>query len=251
MKRARKYYKLAQPDGWDFWTGKTINYREGIGRDVTIKDLGKYVLCSSSVVHASRNPNDCFVGAEIPCSAYEVWGVPVIEDNQKAGFVTLRIKQEIVDLDRLFGWCYSEAIAPIHPFKITPPKIITDTHRNLLQNWASVWSSAGVSVWDSVGAVVGDSVWVSMWDSVGASVRNSVRASAEASVWGSAEAAVGAYTGSLFPNIKTWKYIKHKKGAYPYQAAVDLWRQGLVARYDRKTWRLYGGKNAKILFTLL
>jgi len=28
------YYKLARPDGWDFYTGKTINYREGIGKIV-------------------------------------------------------------------------------------------------------------------------------------------------------------------------------------------------------------------------
>jgi hypothetical protein len=68
-------------------------------------------------------------------------------------------------------------------------------------------------------------------------------------------ASVRAYNGSLFSNIKEWKYVDYnnklfKKGKYPFQPAVDLWKMGLVPSYDNvnKIWRLHGGKNASILW---
>jgi hypothetical protein len=118
--------------------------------------------------------------------------------------------------------------------------------------WESVWESVGNSVWESVWESVGNSVWNSVWDSVwesvGDSVWESVRDSVRESVWDSVRDSVWAYTGSLFPNIKKWKYIKHRKGEYPYQPAVDLWKQGLVPSFDGKTWRLHGGPKAEILW---
>jgi len=217
------YYKLTRPDGWDFRTGKTINYRENIGKTVTVPTFGKYEekemqLCSNMVLHASRKPNSAFVGAKIPCSVFIVKGKPVIEDSEKCGFTKLFVVEEIPQekLDALFGWKYNEACNPIHPFKIEPPKI-GKSQIKLLKNW--------VSVRDSVGASVRDSLWDSVWDSV------------------------EAYIGSLFPNIKKWKYVKHKRGEYPFQA-VDLWKMGLVPSFDKQTWRLHGGENAKILFEI-
>lgn len=79
--------------------------------------------------------------------------------------------------------------------------------------------------------------WASVLDSVGASVRASVRAS----VW--------AYIGSFFL-LEEWKYIKHKKGEYPYQPAVDLWEKGLVPSFDGKTWRIHSGKNATVVYEI-
>lgn len=35
-----KYYKLARPDGWDFHTGKKVNYRENIGKTVHATGMG-------------------------------------------------------------------------------------------------------------------------------------------------------------------------------------------------------------------
>jgi len=55
------------------------------------------------------------------------------------------------------------------------------------------------------------------------------------SVWDS----VGAYTGNFF-SINKWKYIKHKKGEYPYQSAVDLWKNGLVFIEYGGRIRLFG-----------
>ena len=79
--------------------------------------------------------------------------------------------------------------------------------------------------------------YISVWDSVGASVRASVRAS------------VYAYTGTFF-NIPKWKYIKHKRGVYPFKSIDKLWNMGLVPSFDGKIWRLHGGRKAKILFEI-
>ena len=133
----------------------------------------------------------------------------------------------------------SEARNPIHPFKITAP-IITKDHLCLLKQWDSVRDSVGNSVVNSVWNSVGDSVWNSVRNSVWNSVVNSVRDS----VW--------VYMGSLFP-ILEWKYIDYnnplfKKNIYPFQSAVDLWKQGLVSSFDGKLWRLHGGLEGKTLW---
>jgi hypothetical protein len=165
-------YKLTQPDGFDFYSG-TINYRQNIGKIIRVTDFDSANVgpCGKGL-HASRNPNDCFVGAKIPCAAFRVKGIqPIAEDNHKTRYQALRVVEEITDLDALFGWKYSEAINPVHPFKIKPPEI-TDEHIQLVRQWASV----------------GDPVWYS--------VRASVR----------------AYIGSLFPKITTWKYAPKTDG---------------------------------------
>ena len=205
-------YKLTRPDGFDFYSG-TVNYRENVGKIIRVTDFDPGPNVCGKGMHASRNPNDCFVGARIPCAAFEVDGIQRIAgDKQKSRYQAMKVLEEIIDLDKLFGWNYSEAINPIHPFKIKCPKI-TDKHIKLLKQW------------DSVGG--------SVRDSVGGSVRDSV----------------GAYIGSLFPNIKKWEYINHKKGIYPFQPAVDLWRMGLVPSFDGKIWRLHGGLNGEIIYT--
>ena len=206
----KQYYKLARPDGFDFFTGQTINYREGIGKIIKCPNGDrKKGLCSSGVIHASENPNDCFVGAKTPCSAYLIEGKPVIKTMEKCGFLEMRVLSEITDLDSLFGWKYSEVINPINPFLIKTKKP-TKSDIALLKHWDSIRDSVRGSVWDSI--------------------------------W--------AYTGSMFPNIKKWKYINHKEGIYPYQPCVDLWKRGFVPSFDGQIWRLHSGKDAKVVYTL-
>jgi len=266
-----KYYKLAHPDGWDFYTGHTINYRDNIGRRIVCPEYDKSLgLCSSGVIHASKNINDCFQGnTKIPVSAYVVSGRPVITSDTKDGFKSLTVIEEIIDLDTAFGWKYSEAINPIHPFQQD-----VEFNKSLVLELLKRWASVGASVWASVGASVGDSVWASVWasvwdsvwasvwdsvgDSVGASVRDSVWDSVGASVWASVRDSVGdsvrdsvwAYFGSLFPNIQRWKYIEHEDGIYPFQPAVDLWKMGIVPSFDGNVWRLHSGEDAHIILTL-
>ena len=153
-----------------------------------------------------------------------------------------------------------EALKPIHPFKIEPPKNITTRHLKLLAKWdsvrasvwASVWASVRDSVWDSVGDSVWDSVGASVWDSVGDSVWDSVWDSVRASVWDSVWDSVRAYNGSLYKGIKKWKYCsKVKEKGYPFKSVVKLWKMGLVASYDsyNEVWRLHGGPKAEILWS--
>ena len=74
--------------------------------------------------------------------------------------------------------------------------------------------------------------WASVWDSVWASVR--------ASVWG--------YIGSLFTNIKDWKYLPGVKN--PWSALRKLWLGGYVPSFDGTTWRLHAGLKAEIVFEI-
>ena len=116
------------------------------------------------------------------------------------------------------------AIKPIvNPFELQPPSI-TDEHVRLL----AAWNSVGASVRDSMGASVRDSVGASVWNSVGDSVWNSVGAS------------VRAYISSFF----TIKY------SHDPTSAVLLWDQGIVPSFDGTTWRLHGGRDAKVLYTI-
>lgn len=154
----------------------------------------------------------------------------------------------------------------VNPFGVPPPNEITPAHLALLREWASaralVGDSVRVLVWASVWSSVKDSAWdsardsvlASVWDSVWASVRDSVWASIWASIWASVKDSVWdsawAYTGSLFrvPRV-AWKNTEHIPGdGYPFQAAVDLWHQGLVPSYDGMTWRLHGGPDGRVLW---
>ena len=120
-----------------------------------------------------------------------------------------RIKDTCLNLD--FKKIVPELIIKdiVNPFELGTIKVYKKDIA-LLKQWASV----GASVW--------------------ASVRDSVRAS------------VRAYTSSYF-NIKQWEYVEHKKGANPFQSAIDLWERGLVPSFDGKLWRLHG-KDGKILW---
>lgn len=175
-KRMNKYFKLARPDGFDFYTAKTINYRENVGKWISVSATELNTnpeLCSKSVIHASKKINDCFVGAWIPCSAYRVQGTPVIVDVEKCGFKRLFVSEEISHetFNSVFGWNILEAENPVNPLKIMPPEI-GEEQIKLLREWASVRDS------------------------------------------------VGAYIGSLFPNIQKWKFIEHKAGEYPFKSAA-------------------------------
>ena len=118
----------------------------------------------------------------------------------------------------------------VNPLLLKPVKKVTEKDIENLKQWASVRDS----VWDSVG----DSVRASVGDSVGDSVRASARASVWASVWDSVRDSVWAYTSSFFD-------IKYE---HDYKPLNDLWNKGLVPSFDGKAWRLYTGKDAKVVY---
>jgi len=242
----KTYYKLAKPDGFDFYTGKTINYREGIGKTILCPNGDKTKgICSSGVIHASADINDAVKYAKLPFSAYIIQGKPVVADKDKCGFLKIEVISEIIDIDSACGWNYTEAINPINPLKIKPKKV-TKNDIELLKKWASVRDSVRASVGASVGDSVGDSVRASVRASVGDSVWDSVGDSVGDSVWASVWDSVWAYLSSYF-DLQEWKYVGHKKGENPYQPCIDLWNKGLVPSFDGKLWRLHG-KEGKILW---
>ena len=146
-------YKLTRPDGRSFHDGRT---KWQVGKTVRIwrKASRRARLCGPGILHACPNPNDCFVGASIPCRAFLVEGEPVTDDGSKFGFHALKVVDEITDLDALFGWRYSEAINPVHPFRLPSPQVGED-ELALLREWDSVWASVRDSVRDSVWAYIG------------------------------------------------------------------------------------------------
>jgi hypothetical protein len=261
-----KFYKLAQPDGWDFRTGQTINYRENIGKAVRVPRFDfpdeKRALCTDTVLHASRTAIDALQYAKIPCSIYCVQGNPIVRDTDKFGFKELKVLEEVppTEFDELLGFRYQEVLHPFDPRTIGRKEVGREELEEL-RAWASVWdsvrASVWASVWDSVRASVWDSVrasvWASVWDSVWDSVRDSVRASVWDSVWASVWDSDAAYIGSLFVGIKKWKYTeKLKVRGYPFQTCVDLIRKGLVPATDgRGIWYLthpIDGKPAEVVW---
>lgn len=238
-------YKLTRPDGTDFYSG-TIDYAKNIGKRIRLAETdGPEVGVCGRGLHASKNPNDCFIGAKIPCRAFQVQGYDRIAgDNQKTRYKALRIIKEIKDLDSLFSWRYSEAVNPICPFGLKPPKIDRDILALLFQ-WSSIRTpvegSVRTLIRDSAGHSVESAIQDLMWDSVWNSLRASLKALSKSlnwtSFWDSFGTLLWAYIGSMF-----------SKGEYPFQPAVDLWKMGLVPSFDGKTWRLHGGEKTKILW---
>ena len=242
-------YKLTYPDGLDFYS-KSINYREAVGTTIRIKDYDPkdFGVCGRGL-HASRNPNDCFIGATIPCAAFHVKGINKIAgDKVKTRYQGLKIIEEITDLDELFGWNYSEAINPINPFKIKAPKVDQNIIQ-LLKEFISVFDGFkdDFSIYNSVRSSIQSYIYYSTCNGIINYISNCVRGSIKYSINNS----IYAYVGSLFPNIKKWKYVEHKKGVYPFQSGADLWKIGFVIShgwYGDEVWRLHVGENAKVVW---
>ena len=152
---------------------------------------------------------------------------------------------------KLKGWRLHEAFHPVHPFKIKTKRMSKKRELTLLRDWASVLDSLQDSVRASVQASVLDSVRAAVWvslrdsvqDSVWESVKNSVWNLVQDSVWDS----VGAYTGSLFPNITDWKYLTDNPA--PWNSLRELWLSGRMPSFDGKVWRIHAGPKAAVLHT--
>ncbi len=92
----KQCYKVARPDGFDFHTGNTINYRINIGKTASNpKKTKSKELCTADLIHASEFFFDALYYGEIPCSIFLVEGIPVSKQSDKAGFKELKIVKEI------------------------------------------------------------------------------------------------------------------------------------------------------------
>jgi len=237
------YYKLCRLNGTDFRT-QTIEY-DRIGQWVYAPDWDPKPACGGGL-HIVTDPLAAFkLGASIPCRVFVVRpGRERVTFDGKTKAAKVRVLSEVSDLDALFGFNYSEAVNPVHPFKVGRRRAEpTKAELAALKRWASgnsVWNS----VWYSVRYSVWDSVWYSVWDSVQDSVRESVLNSVRDSVGTS----VGAYVASLFPGIESWHGIDHEPGVYPFADGAYLWRRGLVPSFDGTLWRLHAGPDGRIVW---
>ena len=90
------FYKVAKTDGFDFHTGKTINYQDNIGKTVKCpnQSIGNE-LCSHDVIHASEHFFQALRYGRFPCSIFVVSGEPVKKDTDKLGFKSFKVIKEI------------------------------------------------------------------------------------------------------------------------------------------------------------
>lgn len=216
------FFKVTRPDGTPFHRGQEINYRCSIGKIVKVVNDDTPKLCTASVIHASEKVLDALSYGQIPCSIFKVSGTPVVFDSTKCGFKQFEVVKEIPvsEFEELLGFKYLEVVNPFDPRTVRASKVTDE-----------------------------DTATLRKWDSVRASVRESV--------WASVRASEDAYLGTLFPNIKEWKYTEklpdYAKKGYPFQTCVDLIYRGLIPAYNSydKIWYLVGypdGKTAKILW---
>ena len=118
-------------------------------------------------------------------------------------------------------------VKPIaNPLELPKVEQVTDEQIGWLKDWASVRASVRNSVGNSVRNSVGNSVWDSGWNSV------------EDVVWAPVWEVVWAYFSSFFA-------IEYK---FDFSPAVKLWEAGLVPAFDGTTWRLYTGKDARVVY---
>jgi len=249
-------YKLTHPDGYDFYSG-TINYRENIGKVIRLTDYDppEKGNCGKGL-HSSRNPNDCLVGVKsLPVAAFQVKTIDVItRDKYKTRSKALKVIREVNPAD-IFEWNYNEACNPINPFNIDAPEV-SDYELNLLKNWSKIYDLANDSVCDSITSSTWETAGMFVWNLIRDSIWTLVRRKIVSPfpipdgflIWDWVFSSARAYMGSLFPCIKKWKYIKHKRGEYPFQSAVDLWKSGLVPSFNGYRWKLYTGKDARVVW---
>ena len=241
------YYKLARWDGWDFFTANTVNYRaatQATGVDKIVKVLCPDSKRASGVIYASTDPNNCFPGAEIPCSAYRVSGTPVSDNGKKYGFFELEVLEEIQDMNAMFGWNYSRLASMRSPFSL-PKAEAGDKEIELLKQWSHVWQSLWITlpqlvpywVWFWVGAVMAPVIS----DPVSRSLKSNSNI-----VLGTVAASNWAYLGSCFPKIK--EKIVNESGEYRFQPVVDLWDKGIIVSSENDIWHLHSGEKGEVIW---
>ena len=119
------YYKLTTHDGWDLFTGSTVNYRAACGTGVPLQcptepSSSGPALCQPGVLHASLTPRATFSGLDRErqgldrLALWEVVGDPVVDDGRTVGFRALLVVRELPLIATVWGAGYHERIAWVH-----------------------------------------------------------------------------------------------------------------------------------------
>ena len=145
------FYKITNPNGTAFHDGQT---KYALGKTVKKRKCNNPILCTYTVLHASRTLAGALRYAKVPLAIWKVEGDPVVSDHEdKCGFFALKVVKQIEPSDELLGFRYHEACHPVNPMLIQND--VADADIADLKSWDSVWASVGDSVRDSVWAYVG------------------------------------------------------------------------------------------------
>lgn len=63
--------------------------------------------------------------------------------------------------------------------------------------------------------------------------------------------AMEALAGSYFTNIDTWMYYDGDSSSYPFYAAAELIKKGLVPYTDGASWYLCSGESCEIVYQII
>ena len=196
------FYKITNPDGTAFHDGQT---KYALGKTVKKRKCNNPILCTDTVLHASRTLAGALRYAKLPLAIWKVDGDPVVSDHEdKCGFFALEVVKQIEPSDELLGFRYHEACHPMNPILIQND--VADADIADLKSWASVWDSVRVSVWASVWAYVGSLFpGIATWKYV----------------------------------------VNHEEGVYPFESGARLWKRGFVPVKIGGNWHLYGWRDGK------
>ena len=166
---AERFYKLLDNDltaygGYQWREGDTHRpkgRKAERGELVTAADLNRG-WCNDSVLYASRTIADATrYRPGWPFRLFEVWGRPVVEGADKAGFLQLRLGDEL-DVAQVFGPNGTQVLALIRRCEQMTP----DEAQQLHAAWDADWAAA----WDAAGAAAGAAARAAARDAAGALV---------------------------------------------------------------------------------
>ena len=143
-----QFYKTVDME-YGSWHDSTFKYQVGKLRRPRRTGDGRVInpdVCSPGVLHASRTaPDAARYAKDYPFRLLIVEGIPVVEEDDKAGFRQLRIVEEAGSLVPCFG---PNGVAVVDVLD-TVRAATADELSRLAAAWAAAWAAAGAAAWDA------------------------------------------------------------------------------------------------------
>jgi hypothetical protein len=177
------WYKIVRPDGTDWYSG-TLSY---LTNDViTAPDYQATSDCGRGL-HLSPTPNGAFVaGARLPCRLLRVEPIDglVALGETKSKCRSLRVLDEIRDLNAALGWDYRgavECLATLYSYPWLQPDGHPDPtwHLSTAQTWATAREAARSAAWEAAWEAAMEAAMEVAWRTA----REAAIAVADATAW--------------------------------------------------------------------
>ena len=279
-KEPREYFKMTRLDGWDVYTGNSVNYRDNIGQIVypreewTSEKWGTegllYALDAGNAFNALL-----YFRHQWPFSLFRVKGIPVIESDEYnrdvPGFLKLDIIKEINVLN-----CFlvpKERLGGIDAFEIKTLTKINDGIMDEYNRFQKTREGIIPSIWNSVPDLHDQSLLariifpylVRFYGGLGERILDQ----AFPNVWAKShssnfpynerdpfmrasmlELAYAHYGWIVSNTIDEWAFIEDDNKGYPFQPVIDLLLAGVVPSFDGNYWRInaFDGQRIKTLW---